>query len=470
MKSLYRKYRPNTFEDLMGQDHIKKYFKNAVKKNSISHGYIFTGPRGTGKTTTARLLAKVVNCLNIKEFNPCNECENCREINSNSFMDVIELDAASNRGIDEIRQIRESANYKPVSGKFKVYIIDEFHMLTREAFNALLKTLEEPPSHVIFILATTNLEKVPDTIISRTQLINFSNIGFDEILSTIKEVCEKEGYRYEEKALEQIALKAKGGMRDALSLLEQVMKFSEEKIYLKDVLNVLGIFDKTYINDFINYLYSGDLDKILEISEEIFHSGKDYEILLEESLEQIFDMVKSNRSKNSDKIIYIMNKINTLNKELKYADNKRLNFDVGIVSLAFELKITKNTGQKLDKEEILKHLETDHAEDEAEKSSEDIISKLLEYFSQNESKKLNLGLYYAIKMAKKSLENDKLIFLFDEKSIIEMYLIEKYLKELKVITAILSKDSIEILLKKTFSIPNSKEGNIIKEDNSKKLW
>ena len=154
------------FDEIFGQEHIKRYFKNAVKNENISHAYIFSGPRGTGKTTTARILSKIVNCENPNGSNPCNECSNCKAINENNFMDVLELDAASNRGIDEIRQIRDSANYRPVKGKYKVYIIDEIHMLTKEAFNALLKTLEEPPEHVIFVLATTNLEKIPDTIIS----------------------------------------------------------------------------------------------------------------------------------------------------------------------------------------------------------------------------------------------------------------------------------------------------------------
>ncbi len=175
--NLYRKYRPLDFDEILGQPHVVKYFKNALNKQEVSHAYIFSGPRGTGKTTTARILAKVLNCKDPQGYNPCNKCENCISINNNSFLDVIEMDAASNRGIDEIRNIRDSSNYRPVYGKYKVYIIDEFHMLTREAFNALLKTLEEPPSHVVFILATTNLEKVPDTIISRAQIINFKNLG-----------------------------------------------------------------------------------------------------------------------------------------------------------------------------------------------------------------------------------------------------------------------------------------------------
>ena len=182
MEVLYRKYRPKSFSEIVGQDHVKKILTNALKMGRIAHAYIFAGPRGTGKTTTARILAKSLNCENRKDAEPCNQCQSCISIDEGTFMDVVELDAASNRGIDEIRRIREGAGYRPIEGKYKVYIIDEVHMLTKEAFNALLKTLEEPPEHVVFVLATTNLEKVPPTIVSRCQVLEFKNLPYPYFL------------------------------------------------------------------------------------------------------------------------------------------------------------------------------------------------------------------------------------------------------------------------------------------------
>ena len=222
-----RKYRPKTFSEVVGQEVPVRVLKNAIRLGKLSHAYLFAGPRGTGKTTIARILTKAVNCLQPKEGEPCGVCENCVAIDKGSFPDLIEIDAASNRGIDDIRSIRDAVSYAPIKGKYKVYILDEAHMLTKEAFNALLKTLEEPPPRTIFILCTTEYEKIIPTILSRCQRLIFSKLREDQIVENLKRICQKEGLECEEKALYMLAKLSDGGMRDAVSLLDQVSTYGE---------------------------------------------------------------------------------------------------------------------------------------------------------------------------------------------------------------------------------------------------
>ena len=248
---LSRKWRPQSFGDVVGQGHVTQTIQNAIKLERIGHGYIFTGPRGVGKTTVARVLAKVLNCKNSQDNNPCNACSHCEEITDGRNMDVLELDGASNRGIDEIRELRESVKYPPNSGKYRVYIIDEVHMLTKEAFNALLKTLEEPPPHVVFILATTDPHKVPQTILSRTQRFDFRRLSIELISNHLIEILNRENINFEEEALQLIAKKADGSMRDSLSLLDQVIAYSGDKLEVEPVRSSLGIIhDSLYVNLF----------------------------------------------------------------------------------------------------------------------------------------------------------------------------------------------------------------------------
>ena len=219
--ALYRQWRPQDFKNLVGQNHISSTLKNAIQLGKIAHAYLFSGPRGTGKTSTAKILAKSLNCMNGPTSDPCNVCANCERITNGTSMDVLEIDAASNRGIDEIRELRESVKFAPVDGRYKVYIIDEVHMLTNEAFNALLKTLEEPPAHVVFILATTEAHKIPATIHSRCQRFDFRRIGFREIEQRLTDVAQHNGLTVAPDALKLIASHADGGLRDALSILDQ---------------------------------------------------------------------------------------------------------------------------------------------------------------------------------------------------------------------------------------------------------
>ncbi|MEA3492835.1 MAG: DNA polymerase III subunit gamma/tau [Candidatus Margulisiibacteriota bacterium] len=263
--SLYRKWRSQNFDEVVGQPAIVQTLKNAIKNNRLAHAYLFSGPRGTGKTSTARILAKALNCEKRPTPNPCGKCSQCEKITSGHSVNVIEIDAASNRGIDEIRELRERIRYAPVEGRYKVYIIDEVHMLTSEAFNALLKTLEEPPSHTIFVLATTELHKVPLTISSRCQRLDFGRIKLSEIEAHLKAVAKKEGFEIDDKALNLIARMAEGAMRDAISLLDQLVSFSGHKISYDDVVMMMGTADEELLFSFADAVAGNDSAKVLEL-------------------------------------------------------------------------------------------------------------------------------------------------------------------------------------------------------------
>ena len=451
-QSLYRVYRPMIFDELFGQEHIKRYFKNAVKNSNISHAYIFSGPRGTGKTTTARILSKIVNCENPKDSNPCNECSSCQAINNNNFMDVIELDAASNRGIDEIRQIRDSANYRPVKGKYKVYIIDEIHMLTREAFNALLKTLEEPPEHVIFILATTNLEKIPDTIISRSQLLNFKNLSETDITDNLKYISKEENINIDDEAVNLISRKAKGGMRDAISLLEQVIKFSDKEISKKDIVDILGVYDEQYIMNFVNSIYNSDIDEILKISNEIFNLGKDPELLVEESMEKIINIIQNDKN---NKYFYILENLQKIKKELKYSENKKLVFETMTTTASFNINSLKEQTIKTKNIDV-KTFENDPAE---EKKIDKNVSQIFEYFIKNQ-KKINLAIVYALKLSDYKLENNIFSIKIKKDQHLEFSIIDKYRNDIKVALNNIFNDDTHLNI--------FYEGNIKNEDENQK--
>lgn len=276
--NLYTKYRSQKFSEVVGQKHVVKVVSNAVARGKLTHAYLFSGPRGTGKTTMARLLAKSLNCISRKKgyFEPCNKCQSCREINEGMSMDIIEIDAASNRGIDEIRALRDKVRFAPSGKKYKVFIIDEVHMLTREAFNALLKTLEEPPKHVVFILATTELHKVPDTIISRTQQFDFHLHNLTDIANRLSEIAKKEKINIDKESIDIIANFSRGGMRDAISLLDQVSNVSK-KIDEKTTREALGLASFDTINKFVKYLVSKKVDKLVDLIRRLYEEGVDFE-------------------------------------------------------------------------------------------------------------------------------------------------------------------------------------------------
>ena len=270
-----RKWRPLVFEDVVGQSHVTNTLRNAITSNRLAHAYLFSGARGTGKTTTARILAKAINCLSPKDINPDNECEICKEITAGRSLDVIEIDGASNRGVEEIRNLRESVRYTPTRGKYKVYIIDEVHMLTKEAFNALLKTLEEPPEHVIFIFATTEVHKIPMTILSRCQRFDFRRISIEEITGNLRAISKEEKVTIDDEALMIVAKKADGALRDAQSIFDQIRAFCGSEITAADALKVLNAVDQELYFRVTDLIKTQDVKGGLELVEEIVKSGYD---------------------------------------------------------------------------------------------------------------------------------------------------------------------------------------------------
>ena len=280
--ALYRKWRPSDFSNLVGQEHISKTLVNAIHTGKIAHAYLFSGPRGTGKTSTAKILAKALNCEHGPTPSPCNKCTSCTKINAGSSMDVFEIDAASNRGIDEIRDLRETVKFAPVDGRYKVYIIDEVHMLTTEAFNALLKTLEEPPSHVVFILATTETHKVPATIHSRCQRYDFKRISVPEIVARLELVASEMNIEADAEAIKLIAMHADGGLRDALSILDQCSTLDNDKITADKVRRLLGLVGNEAIEKIVSQLAEKNSKEVLIILDELIARGKDVKQILSE--------------------------------------------------------------------------------------------------------------------------------------------------------------------------------------------
>ncbi|MFZ7131552.1 MAG: DNA polymerase III subunit gamma/tau [Eubacteriales bacterium] len=281
--ALYRKYRPKSFSEIIGQDNIVTILRNQITMNKIAHAYLFCGTRGTGKTSAAKIFAKAVNCPMHPEGNPCNYCEICKNIEHNQIMDIIEIDAASNRGVDEIRELREKVKYPPTLGTYKVYIIDEVHMLTQEAFNALLKTLEEPPHHVIFILATTEPHKIPATILSRCQRFNFKRIQLADLIESMKYICKEQDIEVDEKALTLIAKNADGAMRDALSILEQCLSVNiEGQVHYEQVEELLGLSHESIIFDLAEKILQRNVKSALEILEFTYENGNEMGQLMDQ--------------------------------------------------------------------------------------------------------------------------------------------------------------------------------------------
>ena len=363
---LYRKYRPQKLEDVVGQEHIKKTLKSAIELNKISHAYLFTGPRGTGKTSTARILAKSLNCVNGPTISPCNECASCIDITNTVPIDVIEIDAASNRKVEDTQNILESIQYTPVHGRYKIYIIDEVHMLTNHAFNALLKTLEEPPENVIFILATTEVHKVLDTIKSRCQRFDFRRITTEDIVKHLRNISDKENININNDALLAIAKNSAGGMRDSIALLDQLSLLGAQKeVTLDDVNNMLGRLSFDILKQITDYIIASDTQNAIETLEKIYNAGNEPTLILSNLCEHFKNLLIAKNSKpelleeltglnnvqtnellaqvkqlETHQIVFLLERVANYIRELKQTTNQYLWLEVAIIDLA---NLTNNT-------------------------------------------------------------------------------------------------------------------------------
>lgn len=350
-----RKWRPTIFDHVVGQEHVTNTLKNAIKENRVAHAYLFAGPRGVGKTSTARILAKALNCENPKDAEPCNECEMCKSISSTQSMDIIEIDAASNRGIDEIRTLRESVKYAPTRGKYKIYIIDEVHMLTKESFNAFLKTLEEPPRHTIFIFATTDVHKVPLTIISRCQRYDFRRIQLDTIKQTLAKIAKDEKIEIDDKTLTIISKKADGALRDAESYFDQVVAFCNGKIEPEVVSRMLNLIDEEIYFDVSDAVLNKDFKSVFELSNKIFMNGWDFIDFIDglnEHFRNILAVIVTDKTELAETADIYRNRY--LNYKGHYSESDLLRLLAFLNKVQQELKYSQN--QKLKVEIALSHL------------------------------------------------------------------------------------------------------------------
>ncbi len=349
--ALYRTFRPLTFREMVGQENITKTIKNQIISGRIGHAYLLSGGRGTGKTTTAKILARAMNCLNLKDGEPCNECEICKGILSGSLTDVVEMDAASNNSVEDIRAIRDEVNFLPTLAKYRVYIIDEVHMLSTGAFNALLKTLEEPPEHVKFILATTEPQKLPATILSRCQRFDFKRISVEDIIKRLKIVCEESKIEITEEALRLVANLSEGAMRDALSILERCMQDGDNQISIEKIRELVGIPEITYIHKLLSYIVQSNIEGVIESTQEVLKEGKDIhnflwemikytkdiliykttgklEIYNKKELEGICELAEKIEKEQLIKIIY---ELSELDNSIKWEEQKQVMFEVGLI-------------------------------------------------------------------------------------------------------------------------------------------
>lgn len=433
-QALYRKYRPKTFEEIVGQDVIVKTLKNSIKNNIVSHAYLLSGPRGTGKTSIAKLFAKTLNCHNPVDFEPCNACISCDQANNNQNIDIIEMDAASNNGVDEIREIRNKITLVPTNSKYKIYIIDEVHMLTNQAFNALLKTLEEPPPHIIFIFATTEPHKIPQTILSRCQRFDYKKVSNDNIVERLKFIAKSENINVTDDALYEIARLSDGGMRDSISLLDQALAYSDAQITINDIHDINGTLLPEEIDEFILKILNKDLVGLLNKLDEYDNNGKNIVKIVQELIERMKDcllyvnapiLVDQNdtfyeKIKNTNNIKSIYNHIKSLSSlisEMKNVSNSKLLLEIELIKnitlveetvmvnpVTSTLKSTKDPVPKVIEsssdhkcaeviEPIEKHDEISYDEDNLKKLKQIRIYNSLYKFSQREREKVKENLY-----------------------------------------------------------------------------
>ena len=368
--ALYRKFRPLTFGEMVGQEHITRTLKNQIMADRVGHAYLFTGGRGTGKTSSAKILSRAINCLNPKDGEPCNECEICKEALSGALTDIVEMDAASNNSVEDIRSIREEVNFLPTKAKYRVYIIDEVHMLSSGAFNALLKTLEEPPEHVKFILATTEPQKLPATISSRCQRFDFKRISNEDIIKRLKIVCEESNIEITEEALNIIAVLSEGAARDALSILERCIQDGENKIDEDKIKDLVGIPKITFVNNIIEAIIKYNVDEALNSIDEVLNDGKDLNNFLWEMIEYTKDILvwkscgkldlysKEEKDKidelskevTKERLIKLVYELSEIENNMKWSTQKNILFQAGIIKLCNKLSdVSDNLEERVSK-------------------------------------------------------------------------------------------------------------------------
>ncbi|KAF2958762.1 DNA polymerase III subunit gamma/tau [Thermotoga sp. Ku-13t] len=442
MEALYRKYRPKSFSEVIDQLQAKLVLQNAILTDRVSHAYIFSGPRGSGKTTLARILAKALNCPNRKGYEPCCVCDSCISIDKGSHPDVLELDAASNRGIDEIRRIRDAVVFKPMMGSYKVYIIDEFHMLTREAFNALLKTLEEPPKGVVFVLATTNLERVPPTIVSRCQVIEFKSFRESDILQHLTRVAAQEKIDADREALALIAKRASGGMRDALTLLEQVSSYAfGEKITVETVERALGLAPARTVREYLQALMSGDVKNATDIIERVYEDGFDIDQFVQLCLEQLEETIAADPSVET---IALARDLMNMASELRLFENKRIACKLLSMDIAMKRSAKAKAVESVEKTEAQERIEqTQKVEQQSQQSETVDISKVLEYLKEHG----DMAMYVALVQAKVSKKDNRIEISFLPSQRFQYEYLREKLFELEYLFKTQLKSNVEVELK-----------------------
>ncbi len=376
--ALYRKFRPLNFSEMVGQEHITRTLKNQIMANRVGHAYLFNGGRGTGKTSAAKILARAINCLNPKDGEPCNECEICKGAISGSLTDIVEMDAASNNSVEDIRSIREEVNFLPTKAKYRVYIIDEVHMLSTGAFNALLKTLEEPPEHVKFILATTEPQKLPATILSRCQRFDFKKISNQDIIKRLEIVCKESNIEITKEALNIIATLSEGAMRDALSILERCIQDGENQIDEDKIKDLVGIPKMIFVHDIVKAIIEYDVDKALITVNKVLDDGKDISNFLWEIIKYVKDILLYKATKNvelyseeekqkikeisefveKDRLINLVYAFSELENEMKFSTQKTIIFQAGIIKLCSKLVSSDNSNLEQRVDKIEKYLRT----------------------------------------------------------------------------------------------------------------
>jgi len=392
-QALYRKYRPKNFDEIVGQDIIKKTIINEINNNKISHAYLFCGPRGTGKTSIAKLIAKLINCTNQKDGIPCEQCTTC--VNHKNNVDIIEIDAASNNGVDEIRELKSKVNLLPANSKYKIYIIDEVHMLSIGAFNALLKTLEEPPAHVIFILATTEINKIPITIVSRCQRFDFNKISSKKIYERLKYIAENEKINIEDEAILEISKLTDGGMRDAIGILDKLISYTTEKITSKDVHEINYTVTNNDLNKIIKMLYQNDVKEYINLIDDLDNRGKDLIKLVDELMFAIRDILLGTSTEKLDIniptniLLEYINFLNELSYKMKITNYPKILLETFIVSLNGSKNINLNVEKEPieeQKEVIIKQKEISEVKEETIAVSASTVEEVKETLTEPEEK------------------------------------------------------------------------------------